>query len=223
MILTKDCYRSPHLAHQECTSSGAALLQGQRSVCMLHGINLWPVTVLGQGKEKKPTMEWGRPPAVQGSEDRKQVLPALVSCQDEAGPLTSSWLQRRNSIRGRTSCKKSEFKQLSFCGMYDKEGTLFPPAFWPVPSSSEYDQCWGVAFSCTLSVEGIGSCISQFPAFVVLEAMGYFSMNAAYGEKCKHAVGNCTADTWKGNVCCLKKAHEMTSMCLYAWIVVRRC
>lgn len=106
MILTKDCYRSPHLAHRECTSSGAALLRGQRSVCMLHGINLWPVTVLGQGREEKETMEWGRPLAMQGSEDRKQVLPALVSCQNEAGPLTPSWLQRRNSIRRRTSWQK---------------------------------------------------------------------------------------------------------------------
>lgn len=57
---------------------------------MLRGINLWPVIVLGQGREKKEAVEQGRPPAVRGSEDGKQMLPVLVSCQKEAGPLTPS-------------------------------------------------------------------------------------------------------------------------------------
>lgn len=77
-----------------------------RSACVLYGINLWPVIVVGQGKEKKAAVEQGRPPTVRGSEDRRQVLPVLVSCQKEAGPLIPSWLQRRNSIRGRTSWQK---------------------------------------------------------------------------------------------------------------------
>lgn len=107
VIQTKDCYRSPHLAaHRECTSSGAALLWGQGLfACYVQLIfGQWWYQVR-EGK-RKATVEWGQPPAVRGSEDRRQVLPVLVSCQKEAGPLILSWLQRRNSIGGRTSWQK---------------------------------------------------------------------------------------------------------------------
>jgi len=53
-------------------------------------IKSWTGDSLGSRKviKRKPeAVGRGRPPAVQGPEDRRQVLPFLVSCQKEGGPL----------------------------------------------------------------------------------------------------------------------------------------
>lgn len=89
MIPNENCYRTPSLAaHQERTSSGAALLRRHGLCACYVDINLRLVIVLGQGrkKKKKGAMERRRPPAVLGPEERRQVLPVLVSCQKEVGP-----------------------------------------------------------------------------------------------------------------------------------------
>lgn len=99
MILTKNHYRTLSLAaHQERTSSGAALLRGQGLFACYMDINLQPVIVLGQGRQKTPeAVEWGRPPAVLGPEDRRQVLPVLVSCQKEPGPPIPGFIEETAS------------------------------------------------------------------------------------------------------------------------------
>ena len=63
--------------------------------------------------------------------------------------------------------------------------------FDPFLTSSDYDLCCGVIFSFTFSFsfEGRGPCISQFPVFPVV-GNRQFGVGAAWGKKCKHAVGD---------------------------------
>lgn len=165
---------------------------------MLHEINLRPVIVLGQGREKE-AVEQGQPPAVWVTEDRKQMLPVLVSCQKEAGPLFLSWLWRRNSIRGRTSCQKIRAEaagwEANCCLNYNfvecltKKGHFFLPfdLFLAVVNMI----CTvGWPFYVHFQLRAEDPVFHNSQLFLGYRGNGLIQHGCHIWGKCKHAVGN---------------------------------
>lgn len=64
---------------------------------------------------------------VHGSEDRKHVLPVLVSCQKEAGPLIQADFREEIASGEELPGRKSELKQLG-----EKQAVVFTVVLWNV-------------------------------------------------------------------------------------------